>query len=156
MDPTMLMQAAAPVAGSPAGAYQLAPADIFVLFFIMLGPLKSIGPFFVATRELEPPALRALAFKAFAIAVAAVLLAGIVGSAMLRSWQISPPVMELAAGLVFLLVALQIVLAQYEPPASAPPKADASLMHLVFPLTVTPYGIAALIVMMALSADMWP
>lgn len=150
----MLMQAAATAAAPTPGAYQLAPADVFVLFFIMLGPLKSIGPFFVATREMEASALRALAFKVFAIAVAAVLLAGIVGSAMLRKWQISAPVMELAAGLVFLLVALQIVLAQYEPPAAAPPKADASLMHLVFPLTVTPYGIAALIVMMALSADM--
>ena len=68
--------------------------------------------------------------------------------------------MELSAGLVFLLVALQLVLAQYEPathPAAPPVKPAAvsgpELMHLVFPVTVTPYGIAVLISLMALSGS---
>lgn len=149
----MLMQAAATATDLPPGGYRLAPSQVFLMFFIMLGPLKLIGPFAVATRELAPSALRALAWKVSAMAAVAILLAGLLGSAMLRKWQVSTPVMELAAGLVFLLVALQVVLAQYEPPAPAPDTGGNPLMHLVFPVTVTPYGTAALITMMALSAS---
>lgn len=150
----MLMQATA--ADAPQPAYRLSYQTIFLMFFIMLGPIKAIGPFYAATSQLELPALRALAWKVFAFAVGGVLLAGLLGSQLLQKWQITPSIMELAAGLVFLLVALQLVLAQYEPPAhpAAPPgKTRPELMHLVFPVTLTPYGIAALITVMALSGS---
>lgn len=155
----MLMQAAViPVDAAPP-AYRLSVPNVFLMFFIMLGPVKAIGPFYMATREMEPSALRALSWKVFTFAVVAVLLAGLLGSSMLRKWQITPPIMELAAGLVFLLVALQMVLAQYEPTptqtsAPTPAPAKPQLMHLVFPVTVTPYGVAAVITLMALSGSL--
>lgn len=129
--------------------YLASAANIFVILFIMLGPLKVLGPFFQATREMEATAARALAWKVFGLSAASVLLAGPAGTFLLHNWQISDPVMQLAGGLIFLLVALQLVLAQYEPPV---PAADTGVMHLVFPVTVTPYGVAAVIAMMALSA----
>jgi multiple antibiotic resistance protein len=151
----MLTQVAVTTVAEAQGAYRLSVANVFLLFFIMLGPVKAIGPFYMATHELEPSALRALSWKVFTFAVVAVLLAGLLGSSMLRKWQISTPVMELAAGLVFLLVALQMVLAQYEPaPAPTSASAKPQLMHLVFPVTVTPYGIAAVITLMALSGSL--
>jgi len=152
----MLVQAAVTAADAPQPVYRLTYQNIFLMFFIMLGPIKAIGPFFVATGQLELPALRSLAWKVFAFAVGGVLLAGLLGSQLLQKWQITPAIMELAAGLVFLLVALQLVLAQYEPathPAAPPGKSRPELMHLVFPVTVTPYGIAGLIALMALSGS---
>ena len=154
-DMLMLMQAAVTSADAPP-VYRLTYQNVFLMFFIMLGPVKAIGPFFVATGQLELPALRSLAWKVFAFAVGGVLLAGVLGSQVLQKWQITPSIMELAAGLVFLLVALQLVLAQYEPathPAAPPGKSRPELMHLVFPVTVTPYGIAAVISLMALSGS---
>lgn len=148
----MLLQAAP--ATEPPEHYILTTENIFLAFFIMLGPVKVIGPFFAATRELDPAALRKLAFKIFVFAVIAVLIAGLVGGAMLRKWQISTPVMMIAGGLVFLLVALQMVLAQYEPQPPSSATGGPQVMHLVFPVTVTPYGVAALIVTMALSAGL--
>lgn len=152
----MLVQAAVTPADVPQPAYRLTLQNIFLMFFIMLGPIKAIGPFYVATSQLELPALRALAWKVFAFAIGAVLIAGVLGSQLLQKWQITPSIMELSAGLVFLLVALQLVLAQYEPaahPAAPPGSSRPELMHLVFPVTVTPYGIAGLIALMALSAS---
>lgn len=152
----MLMQAAVTAADAPQPVYKLTYQNIFLMFFIMLGPIKAIGPFYAATGQLELPALRALAWKVFAFAVGGVLLAGLLGSQLLQKWQITPSIMELSAGLVFLLVALQLVLAQYEPvthPAAAPGTTRPELMHLVFPVTVTPYGIAVLIALMALSGS---
>ncbi len=152
----MLMQTAVTSADAPSAQYRLTFQNIFLMFFIMLGPIKAIGPFYTATGQLALPALRALAWKVFAFAVGAVLLAGLLGSHMLRQWQITPSIMQLSAGLVFLLVALQLVLAQYEPavhPAAPPAATRPELMHLVFPVTVTPYGIAVLISLMALSGS---
>ncbi|MBU8974801.1 MULTISPECIES: MarC family protein [unclassified Lysobacter] len=147
------LQTAPAVAASH--TYTLSASKVFLFFFIMLGPLKLIGPFFMQTRALPPAQARAIAWKVFAISVAAVLVAAFLGASLLRKWQIAPTVMQLAAGLVFLLVALQMVLSQYEPPtppADAPP--EPQLMRLVFPIAVTPYGVATVIVLMAISADM--
>ncbi|MDR7134328.1 multiple antibiotic resistance protein [Lysobacter niastensis] len=160
----MLMQTAVTSADATPAHYKLTYQNIFLMFFIMLGPIKAIGPFYGATGALALPALRALAWKVFAFGVGAVLLAGLLGSQLLQKWQISPAIMELSAGLVFLLVALQLVLAQYGPaphpaaPAATPAAAPAAvsgaqMMHLVFPVTVTPYGIAVLISLMALSGS---
>ena len=156
----MLMQTAVTSADATPAHYKLTYQNIFLMFFIMLGPIKAIGPFYGATGALALPALRSLAWKVFAFGVGAVLLAGLLGSQLLQKWQISPAIMELSAGLVFLLVALQLVLAQYGPPphpaapAAAPAAVSgAQMMHLVFPVTVTPYGIAVLISLMALSGS---
>ncbi|MDI9239633.1 MarC family protein [Lysobacter sp. LF1] len=150
MEMLALLQAAA-----PPHAYRMSQSGVFLFFFIMLGPLKLIGPYFMQTRMLPPVQARRMAWKVFALAVVAILVAGLLGSVLLRNWKIDPPVMQLAAGLVFLLVALQMVLAQYEPPGpTADTPVEPQLMQLVFPITVTPYGVATVIVLMALSADL--
>ncbi len=137
--------------------YLLSLADVFLLFFIMIGPIKSIGPFAAATTGLPPAELRQAAWKVFAISLASVLLAGLLGANILHKWHVQPPVLQFAGGLVFLLVALQMVLAQYRAPAAAPAGVAAApppVAHLVFPVTLPAYGIAALIVLMAMSGSM--
>jgi multiple antibiotic resistance protein len=138
-------------------AYVLSASKVFLFFFIMLGPLKLIGPYFMQTRALTPTQARTMAWKVYALSVVAILVAAFLGETLLKNWQISPPVMQLAAGLVFLLVALQMVLSQYDTapphPANAPP--EPQLMRLVFPVAVTPYGVATVIALMALSADLY-
>ena len=65
--------------------------------------------------------------------------------------------MELAGGIIFLLVGLRMVLEQYAPVHAAPPPLPtlpmAAAMRIAFPLVVTPYGIAALIALLANSHD---
>lgn len=152
MDMNALLQSMQAAAIPAPPAYRIALPQIALLFFIMLGPLKVIGPFAAATRDLTPVALRALAVKVFVLSMIAVIGGGLLGSALLGKWQISAPVMQLTGGLIFVLVALQMVMQQYqETPAvdHAAPK----LMHLVFPVSVTPYGIATVILLLALAAD---
>ncbi len=137
---------------TPPHAYSLGASEIFLLFFIMIGPVKILGPFFAGTRELQPAALRSIAFKVFGLALITVLAVGLLGSGMMRKWHITVPVMQLGGGLIFLLVALQMVLVQYRAPdPSATPAGG--VMHFLFPVTITPYGIAALITLMAVSFD---
>jgi multiple antibiotic resistance protein len=131
------------------GKLMLSLGAIFTLFFITLGPLKLLGPFSQQTRSLDPRAMRNIAWRAFLIGVVAVLVGGYVGSALAVKWTISAPAILIATGIIFFLVAIDMVLAPYAPthaqPEPLPEQPMAATLKLTFPLLVTPYGIAALI-----------
>ena len=135
-----------------ATVYALGAAEVFTLFFIMLGPIKVIGPFFVATRGMEPRAVRSLAVRVAVISAISVVLGGWLGVVLMRKWRISVPVMQIAEGVGFLLAALAALSTQYRAPQPQPSE-PAGAMHLAFPVTVTPYGIAAVILLCASSHD---
>lgn len=131
---------------------------MFTYFMVMLGPIKLLGPFVKISRGMDGPAARMLAVKGFGIACFAGLLAAILGKNILNSWGVSLPALLLAAGLVLLLVALKSVLSQYEPPAAIPVDTESApkylaLSPLAFPNIITPYGIAALILLDAAAPE---
>lgn len=133
-------------------AYLLTPANLFLLFFMVFGPGKLLVPFHLATQEMDTSSLRATAIKVTAISSITLTFAGLLGGTMMEQWRISVPVMQLAGGLILLLVALKLVLAQYadqHPPPTV--SVESGVMRLIFPGIVTPYGIAALIALMTLS-----
>ena len=117
-----------------------------------LGPLKIVGPFGRLTRDLAPAILRRLAFQSVLIGTLAVVGGGFLGSALAANWGVSTPILTICAGLIFFLVALRGVLAQYERPAPAAP-ADGgapSPFAVAFPTVVTPYGIAGVLVLLSI------
>ncbi|HKQ24910.1 MAG TPA: MarC family protein [Burkholderiales bacterium] len=130
---------------------------VFTLFFVMLGPLKILGPFAKQTHEMEAGAMRKLAFQSFALAIVALLVGGFFGRSLADNWHISTPALLLAAGIIFALVGLNLVFEQYERPQESPaplPAAPiAAVMRITFPTIVTPYGIAALILLLVHSPD---
>jgi multiple antibiotic resistance protein len=93
---------------------------------------------------------------AFVIATVAIVLGSLVGRALATNWQVSKGSLLIAAGIIFMLVALRQLLEQYEPPNAAvapptqlPPSPMAVALRIVFPTVLTPYGIAAAIVLLA-------
>lgn len=137
------------------GRYLIDSAQIFTLFFIMLGPLKVLGPFAQATHGLDRPQLRALAWKSAAIGLSAVFAGGLIGRALMDKWHIPAGALQLAAGIIFFLVAMQGVLAQYHPHTAPTQVAEVAPrpMQIAFPILVTPYGIASAILLLTLSHD---
>ena len=130
---------------------------IFTLFFITLGPLKILGPFARLTRDTDEATMRKIAVRAFVLAVIAVVVGGLAGRVLLNYWGISSSAMLLSGGIIFALVGLSVVLEQYQPvhpaPSPLPAVPMAAAMRITFPTVVTPYGIAALIVVLANSRD---
>jgi multiple antibiotic resistance protein len=130
---------------------------VFTLFFVMLGPIKILGPFAQLTRGMDAGAMRGIALRAFALALIAAVGGGFVGRRLLEKWDVPILVLMLAGGIIFFVVALNLVLAQYESPREAPPALPASpraaAMRITFPTVVTPHGIAAVIVILANSSD---
>lgn len=140
----------------------LSLGQLFTFLFVMLGPFKLLGPFTQMTRGLDDTQVRQIGVRAFGISVAAVVAGAFVGTVLMQNWNVSIAALTLAGGLIFLLVGLQLVLQQYEPPhpeveqvpaATSRASPFALAMRITFPAIVTPYGIAAVIVLVAQSDD---
>ena len=136
----------------------LSAGQIFTFLFLMLGPIKMIGPFAKMTQGADIGLARRIALRAILFSIFALLLAVLVGESFLRRFNMPLPVLALAGGIVLFLVALQAVLEQFTPPARdqgqvAAPTLSAAITPIAFPTIVTPYGIAALIIFAALSPD---
>jgi small neutral amino acid transporter SnatA (MarC family) len=138
----------------------LGPAEIFTIFFITLGPLKILGPFAQRTHGLDDATVRQIAVCAFVIATISAIAGGFLGAALLANWRISIGAMIIAGGIVFLLVGLRQLLEQYEPPRAPdanmpalPASPTSAALKLLFPIVLTPFGIAAVIVLLALSTE---
>ena len=152
-------QAAAPDVVPSGMAQDLPPAQLFTLLFLMLGPFKILGPFVQLTKGADNPQTIRIAGLSIAFASAALLVAAFLGGSLLESYRIPVPVMALSGGLILSLVALKNLLEQFQPhadagPAVAPtPDLKVALMPLAFPAIVTPYGIAAVVVLMTVAPD---
>jgi multiple antibiotic resistance protein len=145
-------------AGSAAVQPMLSAKKIFLMLFLMLGPIKILVPFVNMTRGTDARFQRNLATRAVLFSAAALALAGLLGRNVLENFNISIWVLALTGGLVLFLVALQTVLQQGAGPArprpdDPPPGLQLAYSPLAFPTIVTPYGIAAVIVFAALAQD---
>ncbi len=124
----------------------------------MLGPIKILAPFVNLTRGADATYRTRLATRAIAFSVAALAIGAILGQHFLDNFGVPVSVLTLTGGLVLFLVALQTVLQQFDGPPPPPPEPVAQNLRLAinplaFPTIVTPYGMAAIIIFMALSGD---
>ena len=134
-------------------------ADVFTFFFLMLGPIKIIGPFAKTTQAADSTLARQIAVRAIAFSSFALLLAAIVGQEFLTKFSVPLPVLAIAGGIILFLVALQGILQQFTPPVrndgeARVPTLNAAITPVAFPTIVTPYGTAALIIFIALRPDL--
>jgi multiple antibiotic resistance protein len=152
--------AAAEAAANQTQAMRYPLATIFTFLFLMLGPFKIIGPFLTMTMGADTALARQIALRSTLFASLALLIAAVLGESFLDSYGIPLPILSLSAGIILFLVALQGILQQFAPPTShggdqavpAPtPRMSAALTPLAFPTIVTPYGIAMLVVFLALT-----
>lgn len=124
----------------------------------MLGPFKVIGPFSKITQNAHPALRRKIALYATLYSSIALLLAAMLGQRIIGSYGIPMPILALSGGIILFLVALLNVIQQFAPAAThaentTVPTLAMAMNPLAFPTIVTPYGIAAVIVFMAIFPD---
>ena len=78
----------------PSDPPQLSAVQVFTLLFVMLGPLKFLGPFVAGTRSLDDAAVRSLAVKATIMATITVIAGAFVGKTMMQNMGISLPALD--------------------------------------------------------------
>jgi multiple antibiotic resistance protein len=142
--------------GAP-GREFLGSSEVFIILFVTFGPINFISRFYQMATCLEGKTLVGLGVRSALIATVAIVLSAIVGSFMLGKWQISVPAIALTGAVVLFVAAMRSILAQYEgtapDPSLVPSSPSTTALHLVFPYIATPYGIAAIIVLLTLAPE---
>lgn len=135
-------------------------AHIVTFLFLMLGPTKIIGPFVKMTAGADRMLEKKIARTAIAFSAIALLIAGLLGETILRKHSIPLPILALAAGVILFLVAIQDTVRHFTFSAkdavkipTSEPTMKLALDPLAFPVIITPYGIAALIVFLSFAPD---
>ena len=137
--------------------YIIGAGQIFTLLFVMLGPLKMLGPYAKATHTLSPEKLRSVSLKATVIALISLLIGGYIGKFLLGNWGIPLSVLELTSGVVFLIMALIIIfIPRKEEPAGVKANSETEVRPpaVAFSMIVTPYGVAVVIALLAASVSL--
>src|SRR5215470_8195504 len=132
--------------------FELSYADIGILIFLTLGPLKAILPFARATRGTEPIFRRTVAWRAVVIATVIVLGITLLGPFILPNWHVSPPAIAITCGIILFSQGLQIIMQTPDTmprsagpgPNSAAPSPAIAVFPVAIPAIVTAPGIAAL------------
>lgn len=140
-----------------ASAIPLELAFAFTIFFLTLGPVKTIPAFALIAADLDKPASRRLALRGFLIASLIVFATALVFQGTMVSWRVSLPAMQIAGGILLFVSASKNVSSG---PGGAAGRADGAaavkptdaqvnaraLAPLAVPSIVTPFGLVAILV----------
>jgi multiple antibiotic resistance protein len=157
------MLAHAQTPASAAAAASVPSFDQIATFlFVMLGPIKLLGPFAGMSRGMEKTDLRTFALIGVLIALVAVAAAATIGVSLLEKWAVSHGALLIAGGIFIFLAGIGPILRLLAPAADAPARpADPvekparpsllglALKGLVFPAIVTPQGVALVVLTVA-------
>jgi multiple antibiotic resistance protein len=138
--------------------FELSTGDIFILFFLTLGPLKAILPFARVTHGTDLAFQRTVAWQSTAIATVIALAVALLAPLVLGNWHVSPPAVSITAGIILFAQALRIVMQTPPAPGSTAPQASPSppspaivVFPLAMPAILTAPGIAAIAVIISLN-----
>lgn len=135
--------------------YVLNLAQIFTLFFVMLGPERLLTRFTVMTKDISSSERWELSIKSVSFTIIALLVAALLGRQLLHEWHIEMETLSLTAGIIFFLTALIPFLTKKgevdgEVDGEVAPQ-NLTPSKIAFNILMTPYGIAAIIVLVSMS-----
>ena len=128
------------------------PAYIFTIFMVTLGPIKTVPAFFAMTKDLDPAAQRRLALEGATAATAIALVIALVLDEVASSWGVGADDLLLAGGILLFLGARDAII-HFGSPPSAPQATSRypAVAPLAIPTIITPWGVVAILVFMALA-----
>jgi multiple antibiotic resistance protein len=131
-------------------------SEAFTFFFLMLGPIKILAPFVTMTEHVDSSFRTQLAIRATIFSCVALAVAALIGERTLENYGVSLNVLALTGGLVLSVVAFQTILEQFQTHQKAEAETlplNVAVLRLAFPIIITPYGIAAVIIFTAIASD---
>jgi len=129
-------------------------AQTFVTVLVIMDPLGNI-PIFLSLTADEPPAVRRRwAFQAVAVAAGVILVFALFGQQILSLLGISLPALQIAGGLLLVLIALELLRPTAEEVAAEAARGrNVALVPLGTPLLAGPGAIAATMLYMRQADD---
>ena len=126
--------------------------DLFVIFLITLGPLKSAIVYVTLTADADAGFKRRIAIRTVLTATVVSILFVVAGEFLLDAFHISIPALKLGGGLILMLYALGMVLgSKSEEGANADVELSPNIavFPLAMPLMATPHGLVAIVTLTA-------
>jgi multiple antibiotic resistance protein len=120
------------------------PANILMIFFATIGPIKAAVVYASLTANTEPGFRRGVAIKTVVTATCVCLLFVVAGEFLLQVFHVSLPALKIAGGLILMLVAIGMVMGDSSGPPDPDgpgPSADIAVFPLAIPMMATPQGI---------------
>jgi multiple antibiotic resistance protein len=119
--------------------------EVFVTLFVIMDPVGTIPIFLSLTSGRSAAFLRRAAWQAVAVSFAVIVAFAFFGQQILAYLNISMPALQVAGGLLLLLVALELLTGK-EQEATAGANANVALVPLGTPLLAGPGAIVATMV----------
>jgi multiple antibiotic resistance protein len=131
-------------------------AYAFTLYFVTLGPLKTIPAFFLVTEGADRRTTTVLAVRSAVVATTIVLFVALVASGTLVTWRVSTDAIAIAGGLVLLMSAVRALTTFQLAPEPVPRPSPTTALNLrwmggpvlsplAIPSIVTPIGIVVVL-----------
>jgi multiple antibiotic resistance protein len=134
---------------------------ILTIFFLTLGPIKIIAPFAKLTQPFPKKFKQEVAIKGTFMASIICFYVVVLGGNMLSHYRISLNALNIAAGVVLLISALETIFPRVRPttpPLSNPTAIQLAISPVATPIIVPPIGIAAILIFVMISPgspSMW-
>jgi multiple antibiotic resistance protein len=122
---------------------------VFTILFMLLGPIKAIGPFAAVTRDRDVGFQRAVAIRATLISGALMAFMTFAGGHLIHNYHITNEALSIAGGTVLLVAALRVMFGAGTVPESAPAGVSPmklSVSPVASPIIVAPAGVAAILI----------
>jgi multiple antibiotic resistance protein len=123
--------------------------EALVTILVIMDPVANAPVFLALTADLDPGRRRRAALQATVVAASVILVFALFGQGILALLGISLPALQVAGGLLLVLVALELLRPPVESAPVARPGQNVALVPLGTPLLAGPGAIAATMVYMS-------
>jgi multiple antibiotic resistance protein len=123
--------------------------EALVTILVIMDPAANAPVFLALTADLDPGRRRRAALQATVVAASVILVFALFGQGILALLGISLPALQVAGGLLLVLVALELLRPPVGPAPMARPGQNVALVPLGTPLLAGPGAIAATMVYMS-------
>ena len=121
--------------------------EVFVTLFVIMDPIGTIPVFLALTGGRSPAAMRRAAWQAVAVSFGVIVTFAFFGQQILGYLNISLPALQLAGGLLLLLIALELLTGKEQSIGAGPgANVNVALVPLGTPLMAGPGAIVATMV----------
>jgi multiple antibiotic resistance protein len=120
--------------------------EVFVTLFVIMDPIGTIPIFLSLTSGRSAASMRRAAWQAVAVSFAVIVVFAFFGQQILAYLNISMSALQVAGGLLLLLVALELLTGKEQSGASAGANTNVALVPLGTPLLAGPGAIVATMV----------
>ncbi|MCM5680259.1 MarC family protein [Schlegelella sp. S2-27] len=129
-------------------------ASAFILLLLVLDPFGSLPIFISVLRNVAPERRRWVAMREVALAFGVLLLFMLTGEAFLRLMHLSERSLEVAGGVILLMISIRMIFASGESIYAADAEREPFIFPLAVPLMAGPSAMATVLLLASRQPDL--